>query len=1066
MAPFEVTRIRKDGGPLTKRISLDASGNLVSDGAACTMSHGWARRVELSSAQQLADLIGGLGSSEAITLGALRQGLPDQVEVATKHRLNGASRPDLIARSRDYISFRSGVRAFTLIDYDTKGMPTEVRARITELGGFWPALVSVFQALAGVERVVRRSTSAGLFRTDTGETIAGSDGVHAYVIVKDGADGERFLRALHARCWLAGFGWLAVGTGGQLLERSIVDRIVGSPERLVFEGPPMLDPPLAQDQESRRPVSIEGEALDTVAACPPLTIIEQARLRERHNAERTRLAPEAAKERDAFIDRQAKELAQRTGIDLRRARRTIKRQCEGVLLPDVMLPFDDPEFAGSTVADVLADPARFEGATLADPLEGVDYGRCKARIMRRADRTLWINSFAHGGIAYELKFDFDAAKDALAKEPEASVVDLFVRLVLLGDLDPVETEQLRNLVQKLTKISRKALNEKLKAAQANTQPGRASGDQSRFTIEDKCLAYVKVTDTGGVVPIALTNFVAFIVEDQVFDDGATEVRRYLIEGELDDSTPLPRIIIPAKEFVGAGWVDQRWGARAIVRTGAGTAMLCEAVKTLSAHIPMRKVYGYTGWRRIDDEWVYLHADGAIGANGPFNNITVELPGELAFYQLPVPPLDLHAAVSGSLKLFELNIPLAAAAWRAPLIEFCPIDYGLFDAGATGTLKSALTGVAQAHWGSRWNGKHLPANWSGTANSLEKMAFIIKDALFTIDDFAPSGSRREADEVHQKAERIYRSQGNLSGRSRLSSDTALRQTYFPRGMIVSSGEDVPRGHSLRARMVIDQIQPHDIDPARLRILQDAAATGLLAEAMASYVQWVADRANAGDLPKELHEKQNRLRQKFTGDHRRTPDAGASLLLGVEEFLDFATEVGAISALEAHDLSIAAEAALRSSADAQATELAQENPVTMFVDAVVSVLASGRAHLTTKDGTEPASAPSLFGWRRTPTKRYDQAADGERWSSQGDRIGWLVSEQVWLLPDQSIAVIEGTLREQGRSLAIGRSTLGKRLREERWLIELGKNDNPTKPVNIAGHTVRVFVFAKARLFPSSE
>ena len=53
----------------------------------------------------------------------------------------------------------------------------------------------------------------------------------------------------------------------------------------------------------------------------------------------------------------------------------IARQCRGILLPDVALPFDDADLAGITVADVLADPARFEGATLADPLEGIDYGR-------------------------------------------------------------------------------------------------------------------------------------------------------------------------------------------------------------------------------------------------------------------------------------------------------------------------------------------------------------------------------------------------------------------------------------------------------------------------------------------------------------------------------------------------------------------------------------------------------------------------------------------------------------------------------------------------------------------
>ena len=42
---------------------------------------------------------------------------------------------------------------------------------------------------------------------------------------------------------------------------------------------------------------------------------------------------------------------------------------------DSILPFDDEQLAGTTVADVLANPERYEGETLADPLEGIEYGR-------------------------------------------------------------------------------------------------------------------------------------------------------------------------------------------------------------------------------------------------------------------------------------------------------------------------------------------------------------------------------------------------------------------------------------------------------------------------------------------------------------------------------------------------------------------------------------------------------------------------------------------------------------------------------------------------------------------
>ena len=45
----------------------------------------------------------------------------------------------------------------------------------------------------------------------------------------------------------------------------------------MFEGAPILDPPLAQDEASRRPAVSDGGALDTVFACPPLTILRASR---------------------------------------------------------------------------------------------------------------------------------------------------------------------------------------------------------------------------------------------------------------------------------------------------------------------------------------------------------------------------------------------------------------------------------------------------------------------------------------------------------------------------------------------------------------------------------------------------------------------------------------------------------------------------------------------------------------------------------------------------------------------------------------------------------------------
>ena len=217
---IELARFTKKAGPLTKRIFLAPGGTLMKDNSACAMAQGTAERIIITSVDQLGALMKDLTPSQALTLGALRPDLPDRVEVTTERLVNGVARPHIIARTGANIVYHGP--AFALLDFDSKGMPATVAAEITRAGGFWRGLLKALPILDDVARVGRRSTSAGLSRADTGAAVPGSDGLHVYVAVKDGADSERFLRALHDRCWLAGLGWMMVSTNGALLELSLI----------------------------------------------------------------------------------------------------------------------------------------------------------------------------------------------------------------------------------------------------------------------------------------------------------------------------------------------------------------------------------------------------------------------------------------------------------------------------------------------------------------------------------------------------------------------------------------------------------------------------------------------------------------------------------------------------------------------------------------------------------------------------------------------------------------------------------------------------------------------------
>ena len=393
-----------DGHPLTKRIGLDAEGKPLSDGSACVMGQGHAERVHIKGLQDLPELIETLRHDQAISLGALKTELRDCVEIVTKKRLNGAAEPGVIARTADHINYRPGAPALVLIDFDAKGMPEEVRERVKKLGGVWQAVVSVAPGLARAARVVRSSTSAGLSRADTGEPLAGSGGLHIYLEVADGSDIPRFLKDLHNRCWLQHLGWYSVGKSGQLLERSLIDRMVGAPERIVFEGPPVLAESVKQNRD--RPEFFSGEAVDSAAIVQPLTSVEQSRLADLKLRARSPLAAEAAAAREAWLLEKVNRLMERQpGLSRPAAWRIAETSLGGVLLPHIELSFDDAELAGATVHDVLANPRRFVGETLADPLDGVEHGRGKAKIMRRDDGSLWIHSFARGEASYDLKRD-------------------------------------------------------------------------------------------------------------------------------------------------------------------------------------------------------------------------------------------------------------------------------------------------------------------------------------------------------------------------------------------------------------------------------------------------------------------------------------------------------------------------------------------------------------------------------------------------------------------------------------------------------------------------------------
>ncbi|NOD35694.1 MULTISPECIES: DUF5906 domain-containing protein [unclassified Ruegeria] len=392
---FALTLVTKDEGIMSKSIYLNGSGKPHNDSKQCALETGTAQTIQLPTLTHLADLLNTMPSNQCITLGIISNDPSGDTlwPLVTKAVARTMPPGTHITRSQDHIGYREGLPGLMLIDFDQKGMPDRVRQKLQSVRAV-DAILGQIPGASQVGHVYRNSTSSGLRNIQTGETYPHNGGFHLYLPVADSADIDRALKVLHQRMFLAGFGWYWVASRGALMERSLVDRSVGPPERPIFEGAPFVAEPLVQDAASRAAVVSPGAGvLDTRIALPDLTPEEQAQFDNLVRQSKAEVSDEAQAVRDTF----AQDEAQRTGKSIETIRAELTMADKGVLAVDHVLKFDDPEIGLKTVGEVMRDLTFYHEKSLADPMDPDD-GRGKAMVFNSG----LINSYAHGGAVYKM----------------------------------------------------------------------------------------------------------------------------------------------------------------------------------------------------------------------------------------------------------------------------------------------------------------------------------------------------------------------------------------------------------------------------------------------------------------------------------------------------------------------------------------------------------------------------------------------------------------------------------------------------------------------------------------
>lgn len=572
---------------------------------------------------------------------------------------------------------------------------------------------------------------------------------------------------------------------------------------------------------------------------------------------------------------------------------------------------------------------------------------------------------------------------------------------------------------------------------------------------DGCLMY-----TNGDKRYELCNGSIVIIEEIHKTNGSGEAEiEFVIKGITKNGKELPTVKVPASEFSSLNWITRSWGTALVVMPNQTVKQnLVAGILMSGEHCSRKRVCTHTG---------YIFKDGKpinyISANGPLidSDITCEIDQNLNRYALPAASKNAEeakAAIKAALMLLEAHDPAVTGPVFAytflsailPVVHkvIGPASFLLFLSGKTQSGKSQLAALSTAFFGCKFDSQTPPTTFASTANAIMVMAFILKDMSLWVDDYNPQEYMKAMNQIFQM---LARAAGDHSTRRRLDSNSKLKESYPPRCLFLVTGEFPPKvGHSGHAR--IFQV---DVPYARKDIteIKKAAREGILSRAMSDYILYIISNYDKlTEIAKAQYEELTRSFNEMFGECRLSNQVSL-LCLSAYMYLDYANKCKAITTNEATQLYRAIEASIIYNARKKEEQLKQEDPCSLFINAVKDMLSSGRAKvidLSKKDCPEEV--------QKYPYTSLDLGPERDGY------IGWLDEKGYYLNTNASYSAVTAYYLRQDMSFITQPNTLWRQLRDSGYLIP-DKNNTPCQTKKIGKSAKRVLCFPR-KVFDMTE
>lgn len=556
---------------------------------------------------------------------------------------------------------------------------------------------------------------------------------------------------------------------------------------------------------------------------------------------------------------------------------------------------------------------------------------------------------------------------------------------------------------------------------------------------------------GTIKTTTLANFSAPILADvsEIASPDARPDRLCLVEVDLGSSTR--RVEVPQRDFERMEWVGPLLGARASVGAGRGARDHLRRAMQLMSDPEERRRYRWTGWERRAGESVYLHAGGALGAEGAIPGYDVVPTSPVDRLALPEAPTGdaLMKARDHVLDMIALEpasavMAVIGQAFRAALGD-ARVSLHVYG-GAPGSGKSLLCSFGQGFFGAGFHEDNPMSSWrSGGGDTAVAMNLILSaagDCPLWIDDLKLTGSNADA-EIMRRADQVFSQVFSGKARTMGRREGGMRSNPAPRSVVLSSGEVLPRAGNSLVQRLVPVLYPHRMENGDVMAVRAASRAGVSSQFMAAFLKWVAPQHEK--IRATLVEREARAAAEWQlGSTPRAVKLFGALAVGLRALCAFLRELGTradiVEAIEER-----ARLSMRMLSGEYDDVAEEQDPVETFLLLLGEALSSGVCHVTTPQGCAPKSC-HRFGWRprsSVATKTAEGFDEAPSYQPAGSCIGRVNREltRLYIWPTTSFAVVQRCAREAGHVVNMDASDLGRRLFEKGYLAASDYERNRT-------------------------